>query len=361
MKRTLTVNLAGTVFHIDEDAYRLLDNYLNNLKLHFCKQAGVEEIVTDIESRISELFAEKLLAGSQVITIVDVEEVIARMGKPEDFGDSPDNTSGEKQSAHTSSEQAKNHTFRRRWYRNPDDKMLGGVVSGLAAYFNWDVTACRLLLLLVLIFGVGTLIPVYLVCWIILPEAHTAAQKLNMRGEDVTIENIGKTVTDGFEKMASGMNNYMKSDKPRNLLQKMGDVLMSLVGFFLKACLVVVAVICSPILFVIILVFVVLVIAALAVAIGGGAMLYQMMPLVDWSPLMVASPMSTILGSIGGVILVGIPLVGIVYAILRQIFDWKPMLVGVKWSLFILWLLGLALFIIQLSALGWPSSLLIVG
>ena len=77
MKKTLTVNLGGTVFHIDEDAYRLLDNYLCNLRLHFRKQEGAEEIVNDIENRISELFAEKLSAGSQVITIAYVEEVIA--------------------------------------------------------------------------------------------------------------------------------------------------------------------------------------------------------------------------------------------------------------------------------------------
>ena len=85
MKKTLTVNLGGTVFNIDDDAYRLLDNYLSNLKMHFRKEVGADEIVDDIERRISELFAEKLSAGSQVITIADVEEVIARMGKPEDM------------------------------------------------------------------------------------------------------------------------------------------------------------------------------------------------------------------------------------------------------------------------------------
>ena len=74
MKKTLTVNLGGTVFNIDDDAYRLLDNYLSNLKIHFRKEAGADEIVDDIERRISELFAEKLSAGSQVITIADVEE-----------------------------------------------------------------------------------------------------------------------------------------------------------------------------------------------------------------------------------------------------------------------------------------------
>lgn len=82
MKKTLTVNLGGTVFNIDEDAYRLLDNYLMNLKAHFRKEAGADEIVDDIERRISELLAEKLDGNRQVITLADVEGVIARMGKP---------------------------------------------------------------------------------------------------------------------------------------------------------------------------------------------------------------------------------------------------------------------------------------
>ena len=85
MKKTLTVNLGGTVYHIDDDAYRLLDDYLSNLKHFFRKQEGAEEIVNDIEIRIAELFAEKVSAGKQVITIADVEEIIARVGKPEDI------------------------------------------------------------------------------------------------------------------------------------------------------------------------------------------------------------------------------------------------------------------------------------
>ena len=117
-----------------------------------------------------------------------------------------------------------------------------------------------------------------------------------MRGEDITIENIGRTVTDGFERMANGVNNYVNSGKPRSFLQKVGDALVSIAGFFLKACLVVLAIICSPVLFVLAIVFVALVIAAIAVAIGGGAALYQMLPSVDWSPLISTSPMMTIAG-----------------------------------------------------------------
>ena len=356
MKKTLTVNLGGTVFHIDEDAYRLLDNYLCNLRLHFRKQEGAEEIVNDIENRISELFAEKLSAGSQVITIADVEEVIARMGKPEDFGEDTGEEEPQKTTGQTGAQQGA--TIRRRLYRNPDDKILGGVISGLAAYLNWDVTVLRLIMFVVLICGYGVLIPIYIICWLVIPEARTAAEKLNMRGEDITIENIGRTVTDGFERMANGVNNYVNSGKPRSFLQKVGDALVSIAGFFLKACLVVLAIICSPVLFVLAIVFVALVIAAIAVAIGGGAALYQMLPSVDWSPLISTSPMMTIAGSIAGVVLAGIPLAAIIFVILRQIFNWSPMSSGLKWSLLIIWILAVVIFVINLSYLGWPYPFL---
>ena len=334
MKKTLTVNLGGTVFHIDEDAYRLLDNYLSNLKIHFRKEAGADEIIDDIERRISELFAEKLTAGSQVITITDVEEVIARMGKPEDMEAENDSEPSVGNATRT--------TIHRRLYRNPDDKLLGGVISGMAAYLGWDVTLLRLLLLVVLICGVGTLIPVYIVCWLVIPEARTAAEKLSMRGEAVTVENIGKTVTDGFEKVANGVNDYMKSDKPRTFLQKLGDALVMVAGWFFKICLVIFAIICSPLLFVFGVVFVALLFAAVMVAIGGGAALISMFPTFD--VILPTSPLSAIVMYIAGILLVGIPLVCLVWAIFSQIFKWQPMASGLKWTLVILWIVSAAVF-----------------
>lgn len=334
MKKTLTVNLGGTVFHIDEDAYRLLDNYLSNLKIHFRKEAGADEIIDDIERRISELFAEKLTAGSQVITITDVEEVIARMGKPEDMEAENDSEPSVGNATRT--------TIHRRLYRNPDDKLLGGVISGMAAYSGWDVTLLRLLLLVVLICGVGTLIPVYIVCWLVIPEARTAAEKLSMRGEAVTVENIGKTVTDGFEKVANGVNDYMKSDKPRTFLQKLGDALVMVAGWFFKICLVIFAIICSPLLFVFGVVFVALLFAAVMVAIGGGAALISMFPTFD--VILPTSPLSAIVMYIAGILLVGIPLVSLVWAIFSQIFKWQPMASGLKWTLVILWIVSAAVF-----------------
>ena len=127
MKKTLTVNLGGTVYHIDDDAYRLLDNYLSNLKHYFRKQEGAEEIINDIEMRIAELFAEKVAAGKQVITVQDVEEVIARVGKPEDFGITEDDAESNKRTEQSSSaSQTYTRTAgSRRLFRDPDSKLLG--------------------------------------------------------------------------------------------------------------------------------------------------------------------------------------------------------------------------------------------
>lgn len=358
MKKTLTVNLGGTVFHIDEDAYRLLDNYLCNLKLHFRKQQGAEEILNDMEIRISELFLEKLNAGSQVITITDVEEVIARMGKPEDFeGIGEEETNGSSgASGSGASGYNTSGTIHHRVFRDPDNKVLGGVAAGVSAYFDWDVTLVRILFIVLLFVPYCPMVILYIIAWIIVPEARTAAEKLSMRGEAVTVENIGKTVTDGFEKVANGVNDYVNSGKPRSFLQKLGDALVQIAGFVLKACLVVFAIVLSPVVFVLAVVFVALIIAAIGLAIGGGAFLYNLLPSVDWSPMAI-SPMMTVAGSMAGIALLGIPLLSIVYAVFRQMFNWSPMAAGVKWTLLVLWFLALAIFIINLSALGWQLPL----
>ena len=250
MKKTLTVNLGGTVYHIDDDAYRLLDNYLANLKHYFRKQEGAEEIVNDIEIRIAELFAEKVSAGKQVITLADVEEIIARVGKPEDFGVSDDESEPRKKEQAASAGQGYTRTATtRRLFRDPDNKLLGGVASGLAAYFDWDITLVRILMIVLLFVPYCPMIILYIIGWIIIPEARTAAEKLSMRGEAVTIENIGKTVTDGFERVADGVNNFVNSDKPRTFLQKVGDVFVTIAAIILKIFLIALIIICCPILF----------------------------------------------------------------------------------------------------------------
>ena len=221
MKKTLTVNLGGTVVHIDEDAYQLLDKYLANLRIHFRKEEGSEEIMNDFEMRISELLNERVRLGHEVITIEHVEEVIRRMGKPEELFE------GEEEKEYK--EEAKTYAFQeeeiprgsKKLMRDPDNRVLGGVAGGIAAYMGWDVTAVRLAMIILLFVPYAPIIILYLILWLVMPLARTAADKLMMRGQSVTLENIGKTVTDGFEKVSNNVNNYMSSDKPRSFLQKL--------------------------------------------------------------------------------------------------------------------------------------------
>ena len=213
MKKTLTVNLGGTVYHIDEDAYVLLDNYLNNLRYHFRKSEGAEEIVRDIEARIAELFDEYLHQGHQVVTIEEVEAVIARMGKPEELNDGTEE--GEATAGQTAGPDPSEEVTRR-LFRDPDDRILGGVASGWAAYLGLDATWIRIILILIGLFFHG-IIFLYLICWIVMPLAHTATEKLQMRGKPVNVENIGKTVTDGFEHV----NESIRSEKTQSFLHQL--------------------------------------------------------------------------------------------------------------------------------------------
>lgn len=337
MKKTLTVNLGGTVYHIDEDAYILLDNYLNNLRYHFRKEEGADEIVRDMEARIAELFDEALRGGLQVITIKEVEEVIARMGKPEELND------GEEENASASGEKAygsESTGTSRRLFRNPDDRVLGGVVSGLAAYFGWDVTWTRIVFILAgfLIHG---LILAYLLAWIIIPLAQTATEKLQMRGEPINVENIGRTVTDGFEKV----NDYVHSEKPRSALQKLGNGVVAVFGFLLKLCLVLLLVCCAPFLLVGLVVLSALLMAATGVIVNLPTFIYNILPWVDWSGVH-AIPGVIVGLTVCGLLVVGIPIAGLIQAVMQSFGSWKPMGTSAKVVLVLLWMVALAVGIV---------------
>ncbi|WP_455497726.1 PspC domain-containing protein [Coprobacter sp.] len=215
MKKTLTVNLNNTVYHIDEDAYIQLQDYLESLKDYFRNEEGAEEILSDIEARIAELFKERMRFGMQIITMHEVNEIITIMGHPEDFADdaldieADDATvAGEEDSGKQNTEKlepeppyqevssAKNL---RRLFRDRDDAFLGGVASGLGYYFGVSTALVRILFILFTFFT-GYAVLIYMIMWICIPEAKTAAQKLEMRGEPVTIDNIKRFVTETMTK-----------------------------------------------------------------------------------------------------------------------------------------------------------------
>ena len=185
MKKTLTINLSGVVFNIDEDAYEILNEYLRKLEIQFSDEDG-KEIMRDIEARLAELFSNILKSNNKnVVTITDINSVIEQLGTAEEIGgDSKNSTFDNKE---TDKDNRKRH---RKFYRDADNKILGGVAAGLAAYLGLEVTLTRLIMLLLAITILGWLIPIYLIVWIIAPKATTTAQKLEMQGIEPSIENM---------------------------------------------------------------------------------------------------------------------------------------------------------------------------
>lgn len=227
MKKTLTINLNGIVFHIDEDAYEKLHNYLDAINRQFSNKEEGKEIISDIEARIAELFKEKLKAHRQIVSIEDVNEVIQILGMPEDFSDH-DPVDEKKQSN-------KYERSEKRLYRDPDDRVLGGVCSGLAAYFNIDMVIIRILMIFALFSGFGFML--YIILWIAIPVARTTAQKLEMRGERVNISNIEKTIKDEFGEIKENFRRFRYSDKyneSRDGLSKLVHVIGIVVVTFVK-------------------------------------------------------------------------------------------------------------------------------
>ncbi|MDD7527930.1 MAG: DUF2807 domain-containing protein [Bacteroidales bacterium] len=184
MKKTLTINLNGIVFNIDDDAYETLSAYLNELEKHFADDER-EEIIKDIEDRIAELFTERM-HGRNVVDASDVASVIETMGQPSQFDDE-----AAEPNADATASKSSQRKFRK-FYRDGDDRLIGGVAAGLAAYIGWDTTLVRILLLLLLLFSAGWTLLFYILLWIIVPEAKTTAQRLEMQGIEPNLENIKK-------------------------------------------------------------------------------------------------------------------------------------------------------------------------
>lgn len=199
MNKTVTVNIGGIVFHIDENAYERFKQYLEAIRSHFTTAEGRDEIMQDIESRIAEMFQDRIKDSKQVITLEDVEEVTIQMGRPEQFGDE----AAHEEQSKSERPEVQEGPVKRRLFRNPDDKLLGGVCSGVANYFDIDAVWVRLAFAFIFfVFGSGFLL--YILLWIIVPEAKTTAEKLQMRGEPVTISNIEKNVKEEMEQIRKG-------------------------------------------------------------------------------------------------------------------------------------------------------------
>lgn len=206
MKKVININFQGRVIPIEESAYDVLKVYVESLRRFFANEEGRDEIINDIEGRIAELFGESLKKGSTCITEEDVNNVINSMGRPEDFEGEETNMQSQLGGQH----EQKNNTYteqehqaaRGRLYRDTNDKMLGGVCSGMAAYFRIDPTVVRLLFL-VLFFGGGSGFLLYLLLWIILPAKpldHVSSnRRLYRNPEEKVIAGVASGIATYFD------------------------------------------------------------------------------------------------------------------------------------------------------------------
>lgn len=200
MNKTFNINLGGYPFTIDDDAFEHLKQYTDALRKHFQTYEGADEIISDIESRMAELFNNRL-ENRSILNINDVQAAIARMGTPEDFGA---DVLFEDDLKYGKSESKYNYKTGKRLYINPDDKVIAGVCSGLSAYFGVEDPVWLRIAFALLAFGsVGVIIPVYIVLMIILPKAETASQKLEMRGEPIDVNSIAKAVENGIDNISN--------------------------------------------------------------------------------------------------------------------------------------------------------------
>jgi len=184
MKKTVNTNINGISFILDDDAYDLLDKYLKTIKTHFKHKKGSDDIINDIESRIAELFQQMLNDLKQVLNIEDVRKVMDQMGQPSDFDED-----SEEETVYYARPTAGG---RKRLFRDINDRFIGGVCSGLGSYFSIDTVWIRILFVIALFSGVSPF--VYIILWIIMPAARTAADKRDMRGDPVNYSNVEKSI-----------------------------------------------------------------------------------------------------------------------------------------------------------------------
>jgi phage shock protein PspC (stress-responsive transcriptional regulator) len=215
MNKVIQANLGGIAFTFDDEAYERLDDYLASLDGYFNHSHGHNEIMHDIEARLAELFSANL-KGRSIVTTEDVSAAVATMGSPEDFGIEADDLEEEIFEQRSFGHQSRNRKggkqrysrYGKRLMRDPDDTKLGGVCSGLAAYFGIeDPLVIRIAFVVAVVFGGFGVLP-YIILWAVMPVAHTAGDKLAMRGEAIDVRTISKQVEEEFSNISSKLQEW---------------------------------------------------------------------------------------------------------------------------------------------------------
>lgn len=243
MKKNITINMFGVLYAIDDDACQLLEQYIDNMHRYFDKREGGAEIADDIEHRVAELLSELKDQGVEAVSIEHVQQIIKRIGNPEQMDETADDAEsashdGEASESQTqsgddgtSAGQEKNGMGARKLYRDPQDKMLGGVMSGLCRYFGCDdPLPWRILMVLLALVSFSTIGIIYLVAWALIPAANTPEDRLRMQGKPVNAQSISEEVM----REANRAANYVQSPEFRSAARSFWGTLLSIFVFCVK-------------------------------------------------------------------------------------------------------------------------------
>lgn len=338
MKKTFTINIGGNIFHIDEDAYEKLNGYIKTLRDHFNHTQGKEEILSDIESRIAELLQERMAESRHVITLDDIEKIIAILGEPTDFEDEPE-----------SSSEPPMDSLRgpKRLYRDPENQIIGGVCGGLGAYFRIDPLWFRILFIFFLL-AWGTGVIAYLILWIALPKATTTTEKLEMKGEKVTIDNIERSIKEEFEQIRHRLNDlasHAKGNYKKTRINTRGNLVENVTHGFVSVLKVVFRVLVIVLGIALLLTGIFMLISFFAVYFGYEGVFIAdhheivQMPFRTLFYLFMPSGTSFGFFNIGLILFIGVPLVMLIYNASRMIFRFDR----IKYTgltAFNIWLIG---------------------
>ncbi len=336
MNKTVTVNIGGMVFHIEEHAYDKLKKYLEAIRGYFTTSDGRDEIIQDIESRIAEMFTERIGSNRQVVVEADVEFMIDTMGRPEQVAGETDDDSNSSNNTNQTY-QSTSRTGHRRLYRDPEDKVVGGVCSGISYYFGIDPIWMRLAFAVAFfVYGTGFLL--YILLMIIIPKAKTTAEKLEMKGQPVNIDNIKKSIQDEVEDIKTRLNsNQGKMNFSRGtgtistFFEALGEILIGAIRIIAKVAGGFIMVILTVVLI------------ALFVGVLGlsGVIGNAQMPVFMTQSFL--TDFQQTLGIIALILVVGIPLISIIYALASSLFKIKSEHKVLNYTAKVLWITGVVM------------------
>ncbi len=416
MKKNISINIGGIIFHIEEDGYEKLKNYLDSVNKYFSSFEDSKEIIEDIEGRIAEIFLGRLDEGKQVINQEDVNDLVSIMGTTKDFDaeietepvEEPKTESTEKEDegakktegqpqerkfyrdskrrvlggvasglAHyfgidpiwvrliliatlilwflggfvlityivlwiavPSSDKLEEDKTIKKLYRDTEDRVLGGVSSGIASYFGVDIVLVRILFVISIFLGGAGLIA-YIILWIITPEARSITEKMQMQGEPVTITNIEENVKKSLKVEDGEENIFVKILLfPFRLIaiivKALGEVLGPLLRFTVEALRVAVGIFFVFLGFVCMISFSI----TLAVLLGIGGAMEGMVHFGEFPVQYVANSFSTV-SIISAYIVTMVPSLGIALLGLTIIMRRAVTKAFVGWTMFALWILGM--------------------